>query len=76
MDTGTTIVSAQVPIELRDQLLERAHDADRTLSAEIRRTLQGSIRNRAGTRVPRSDSATAPAYSDAGANALEPEPRP
>jgi len=35
----TAIVSSQVPVELRDLLIRQARDADRTLSAEIRRAL-------------------------------------
>jgi hypothetical protein len=38
-DEPTTVISAQVPILLRDQLAQRARAADRTLSAEIRRAL-------------------------------------
>lgn len=39
MEGDQTVVSAQVSVALRDQLLQRARDADRTLSAEIRRAL-------------------------------------
>ena len=35
----TAIVSAQVPLHVRETLLREARDADRTLSAEIRRVL-------------------------------------
>jgi hypothetical protein len=42
---GTAIVSAQVDAELRDELLRRAEEADRSLSAEIRRALQEHLNN-------------------------------
>lgn len=76
MDTRseTTVVSAQVPTELRDLLVRQAHDADRTLSAEIRRALTAHTQVRAG-RAPRSDT-RAPATTTAGASVLDPERQP
>jgi hypothetical protein len=49
-DAATTIVSAQVPTQLRDLLIRQAHDADRTLSAEIRRALTAHAREVAPAR--------------------------
>jgi hypothetical protein len=39
----TAIVSASVPIETRDELERLAREADRTLSAEIRRALVAHV---------------------------------
>jgi hypothetical protein len=49
-DEVTTIVSAQVPRELRNLLVRQARDADRTLSAEIRRALVAHAREAAPVR--------------------------
>ena len=46
MDTTTeqvVVVSAQVPLEVRERLLELAREGDRTLSAQIRRVLVAHV---------------------------------
>ena len=46
MDTTTeqvAVVSAQVPLEVRERLLELAREGDRTLSAQIRRVLVAHV---------------------------------
>jgi hypothetical protein len=37
--TGSTIISAQVPSVMRDQLAKLAAESDRSLSAELRRSI-------------------------------------
>ena len=37
--SGTTIVSAQVPVEVKNELERLAREGDRSLSAEVRRAV-------------------------------------
>ena len=46
-ETERVVVSSQVPWELREQLEQMAREADRTLSAEIRRALVEHLRGKA-----------------------------
>jgi hypothetical protein len=41
--TEKVVLSAQVPVHVRDELDRRAKEADRTLSAEVRRALNGYL---------------------------------
>jgi hypothetical protein len=49
--TGTQIVSAQVPVGTLEQLRTLADEADRTLSAEIRRALNEHLERERGRQV-------------------------
>ena len=44
---GKCIISAQVDAEQRDELLRLARDADRSLSAEVRRAVAAHLRSTA-----------------------------
>jgi hypothetical protein len=43
--TSKVVVSSQVPEAVRAELARRAREADRTLSAEVRRALVGYVRD-------------------------------
>jgi hypothetical protein len=40
---ASAIISAVIPLAMREQLEQRAHDGDRTLSSEIRRALRNYL---------------------------------